>query len=218
MTTTEIEPRQYTCPMHPEVISDVPGDCPKCGGAGTHGPDLGAGGRRRPRVPRHEATILGLGAAVGGRDGGRAMAGHDLGWFSPRVQPWVEFLLASPVVLWAGGPSPAQSTPCVTAVRNMWTLIGLGVAAAYLYSVVATVAPGIFPASLQEAGRFGPGLLRGSFRDRHPDAPGSGTELRARSATSDAIRGLLGLAPKTARVIAPDGTGVRCRSGPCSGR
>ena len=207
MTTTEIEPRQYTCPMHPEVISDVPGDCPKCGMAlepmvPTLEPAADDDHEYRDMKRRFWVSVP-LSAAVMVV----AMAGHDLGWFSPRVQPWVEFVLASPVVLWAGW---TFFTRAVNSVRhrspNMWTLIGLGVAAAYLYSVVATVAPGIFPASLQEADGSVPVYFEAASVIVTLTLLGQVLELRARSATSDAIRGLLGLAPKTARVIAPDGT------------
>ncbi len=207
MTATEIEPRQYTCPMHPEVVSDVPGDCPKCGMAlepmvPTLEPAADDDHEYRDMKRRFWISVP-LSAAVMVV----AMAGHDLGWFSPRVQPWLELVLASPVVLWAGW---TFFTRAINSVRhrspNMWTLIGLGVAAAYLYSVVATVAPGIFPTSLQEADGSVPVYFEAAAVIVTLTLLGQVLELRARSATSDAIRGLLGLAPKTARVIAPDGT------------
>ena len=207
MSSAEQITRQYTCPMHPEVISDSPGDCPKCGMAlepmlPTLDPDADDDHEYRDMKRRFWISVpLSVAVTV------VAMFGHDFGWFSPQVQPWVEFVLATPVVLWAAWPF---FTRAVNSVRhrspNMWTLIGLGVGAAYLYSVAATVAPAAFPASLREADGSVPVYFEAAAVIVTLTLLGQVLELRARSATSDAIRGLLGLAPKTARRIARDGS------------
>jgi len=135
-----------------------------------------------------------------------AMAGHRLGWVGMVTQSWVELVLTLPIVLWAGAPffvrgwqSVVQRSP------NMWTLISLGTGAAFLYSVVATVAPGVFPASFQSMGRVGV-YFEAAAVIISLTLLGQMLELKARSQTSAAIQSLLGLAPKTARRIAADGS------------
>jgi Cu+-exporting ATPase len=135
-----------------------------------------------------------------------AMFGHRFGWFGMTTQTWVELLLSLPVVLWAGLPffrrwaqSIANKSP------NMWTLIGTGTGAAFLYSVVATVAPGLFPASFVSMGRVAV-YYEAAVVIVSLTLLGQILELRARSQTSAAIKALLGLAPKTARRINADGT------------
>jgi Cu+-exporting ATPase len=134
-----------------------------------------------------------------------AMFGHRLGWFGMRTQSWVELVLATPVVLWAGWPffvrgvrSVLQRSP------NMWTLIGLGTSAAYVYSVAATLAPGVFPASFQAMGRVAV-YFEAAAVIISLTLLGQVLELKARSQTSAAIQSLLGLAPKAARRIGADG-------------
>jgi len=134
-----------------------------------------------------------------------AMAGHRLGWVGMATQSGVELVLTLPIVLWAGAPffvrgwqSVVQRSP------NMWTLISLGTGAAFLYSVVATVAPGVFPASFQSMGRVGV-YFEAAAVIISLTLLGQMLELKARSQTSAAIKSLLGLAPKTARRIAADG-------------
>ena len=135
-----------------------------------------------------------------------AMFGHRLGWFQMATQSWIERVLSLPVVLWAGSTffiRGAQSV--VNRSPNMWTLIGLGTGAAFAYSVVATAAPGVYPASFVSMGRvavyFEAAVVIVSLT-----LFGQILELKARSQTSAAIKSLLGLAPKTARRIPPDGS------------
>jgi Cu+-exporting ATPase len=135
-----------------------------------------------------------------------AMFGHRFGWLGMATQSWVELVLATPVVLWAGFPfferwaqSIANKSP------NMWTLIGTGTGAAYAYSVVATIAPGVFPGAFVSMGRVAV-YFEAAAVIISLTLLGQVLELKARSKTSVAIKALLGLAPKTARRINADGT------------
>ncbi|GJH28579.1 heavy metal translocating P-type ATPase [Caballeronia novacaledonica] len=135
-----------------------------------------------------------------------AMFGHRLGWMDAATQSWVEFILSTPVVVWAGLPFFVRCFQSfVNRSPNMWTLIGLGTGAAYVYSVIATVAPGVFPEAFIAHGRvevyFEAAAVIISLT-----LLGQLLELRARSQTSAAIKALLGLAPKTARRVNADGT------------
>ncbi|WP_212523495.1 heavy metal translocating P-type ATPase [Actibacterium sp. MT2.3-13A] len=197
---------QYTCPMHPEIIRDAPGSCPICGMA------------LEPIVPTDEPSAeltdftrrLWISAALAAplillTMGG--LVGLPLrDWIGHRVAVYVEFLLATPVVLWAARPFFRRGWESIRAISpNMWTLISLGVGAAYLYSLVATFLPGIFPAQY----RMGDGV--GTYYEAAAVIValifvGQVLELRARERTGDAIRALLDLAPKTARRILPDGS------------
>jgi Cu+-exporting ATPase len=142
----------FTCPMHPEVRQDHPGACPKCGMA------------LEPEMPSAEEGdnpelvdfrrrfwwTLPLTVAVAVL----AMAGHRLHLFTADVQSWIELVLSAPVVLWAGWPFLVRGVHSLTQRSpNMWTLIGLGTSAAFIYSAVATIAPGVFPASFSSMGR-----------------------------------------------------------------
>jgi len=194
----------YTCPMHPEVRQDHPGSCPKCGMA------------LEPVLPTLEEDenaeltdfqrrfwwTLPLTLVVTTL----AMAGHRLGWMAMATQSWLELVLTAPIVLWAGWPFFVRG---VQSVRhrspNMWTLIGLGTSAAFAYSVAATVAPGAFPDSFQSMGRVAV-YFEAAAVIISLTLLGQVLELKARSQTSLAIKSLLGLAPKTARRIAADGT------------
>jgi P-type Cu+ transporter len=195
---------RYTCPMHPEVTSDVPASCPICGMAlEPMMPSLDDGEnpelidfRRRFRwsLPFSLAVLV------------IAMFGHYFAVVSPTLRSWIELVLSVPVVLWAGQPffvrwaqSIANRSP------NMWTLIGTGVGAAFGYSVVATVAPGLFPASFMEHGRVGV-YFEAAAIIVSLTLLGQVLELKARSSTSAAIKALLGLAPKTARRLRDDGS------------
>jgi len=194
----------YTCPMHPQIRQRGPGTCPICGMAleaempsldDDDDPELRDFSRRFfLTLPLSLATFV---LAMGG--------GHALlpsaGWRSA-----IEFALATPVVLWAGWPFLVR---CVQSLRsghpNMWTLIGIGVAAAWSYSVVALFAPDLFPDSFREHGRVGV-YFEAAATIVSLTLLGQLLELRARSRTSAAIKALLGLAPKTARRLREDGS------------
>ena len=195
---------QYTCPMHPQIVRDGPGNCPICGMAlEPMMPSLDEG--ENPELSdfrRRFVWTLPLSFAVLVL----AMAGHRWAFLSPTLRGWLEFALATPVVVWAGWPfferwvhSLLHRSP------NMWTLIGTGVAAAYGYSVVAMLAPQWFPGSFREHGRIGV-YFEAAAVIVSLTLFGQLLELKARSSTSAAIKALLRLAPKTARRIAADGT------------
>jgi Cu+-exporting ATPase len=194
----------YTCPMHPEIRQDRPGHCPKCGMSlepmmptldDEQNPELADFSRRFWWTLPFTVVVTVL-----------AMGGHRFGWFAPGLQTWIELVLALPVALWAGWPFYVRGVMSViNRSPNMWTLIGLGVTAAYVYSVVATVAPGVFPPSFMMDGRIGV-YFEAAAVIVSLTLLGQILELKARSETSAAIKSLLGLAPKTARRINPDGT------------
>ena len=197
---------EWVCPMHPEIVRQEPGACPVCGmaleprtiaAAEPENPEL------RDMTRRFWAslalTIPLLAIAMG------HMAPSLKHAFPRWMLTWGELALATPVVLWAGWPFFQRAwTSVKNRHANMFTLIGIGVGVAYGYSVVATIAPGIFPEAFREHG----------IVDVYYEAAAAITtlvllgqvlELRARSRTSQAIRALLDLAPKTARRINPDG-------------
>ncbi len=193
----------YTCPMHPEVRQDKPGACPKCGMAlEPEMPTLDEG--ESPELTdfkRRFIWTLPLTIVVTAL----AMVGHRLQLFEMATQSWIELVLTLPIVLWAGWPffeRGAQSI--INRSPNMWTLIGLGTAAAFVYSVVATVAPDVFPASFMSMGRVAV-YFEAAAVIISLTLLGQILELKARSQTSAAIKSLLGLAPKTARRINADG-------------
>jgi P-type Cu+ transporter len=198
---------QYTCPMHPEIIQDKPGSCPKCGMALE--PVSGVSDE-----PNHELTDftrrlwISAGAAVPLLI---LTMGPMLGlpireWIGEQRAVYLEFLLATPVIGWAALPFFQRGIASVrTWNLNMWTLISLGVAAAYLYSVVATFLPELFPADLVSHGGHVPVYYEAAVVIVALVFVGQVLELRARERTGDAIRALLDLAPKTARRITPDG-------------
>ncbi len=192
---------QYTCPMHPEIVRDGPGSCPKCGmalepmgvpasGAGPN-PELADFTRRFWASAALSAPLLVL------------TMGPMLGlpvreWLGERASAWVELLLASPVVLWAALPFFHRGyESIVNRSPNMFTLIAIGVGAAYLYSVAATVFPGAFPHEIRGSWRRRPGVFRG--RSRHCRAgvsrPGAGTARPRKDRLGD---------PRAARSCAED--------------
>ena len=195
---------QYTCPMHPEILRDAPGTCPICGMAlepllpsleDHENPELMDFRRRFWRTLPLSILVLVL-----------AMIGHRTNVISANARTWLELALTAPVVLWAAWPffqrwaqSIANRSP------NMWTLIGTGVGAAFGYSVVATLAPDLFPASFREHGRVAV-YYEAAAIIVSLTLFGQILELTARSNTSAALKALLGLAPKTARRIGADGT------------
>ena len=194
----------YTCPMHPQIRQQGPGTCPICGMALE--PEMpGLGDEENPELKdfsRRFWWTLPLTVIVAVL----AMVGPRLGWLPPATRAWLELALATPVVLWAGFPFFAR---CVQSIRNrspnMWTLIGIGVAAAFGYSVTATVAPDLFPASFRVHGHVGV-YFEAAAVIVSLTLLGQVLELKARASTSASIKALLGLAPKTARRINSDGT------------
>ncbi|MBS3995991.1 MAG: copper-translocating P-type ATPase [Hydrogenophaga sp.] len=192
----------YTCPMHPEIRQDHPGTCPKCGMTlEPVMPSLEEGDDPELRdFQRRFWWTLPLTVVVTVL----AMAGHRLPGLDIGTQTWLELALSIPIVLWAGQPFFIRGwQSVVNRSPNMWTLIGLGTGAAFVYSVVATVAPGVFPASFMSMGRVGV-YFEAAAVIISLTLLGQVLELKARSQTSAAIRSLLGLAPKTARRIRPD--------------
>jgi len=195
----------YTCPMDPEIVQEGPGTCPICGMAlEPMMPSLEEGEnpelidfRRRFwwSLPLSVATMTLAMLAM-------TPLLHGL---SPDLRVWIELALATPVVLWAGWPFLQRWAQSIrNRSPNMWTLIGTGVLAAYGYSVVATIAPGLFPPSFQQHGHVGV-YFEAAAVIISLTLLGQLMELRARAKTSAAIKALLGLAPKTARVLRDDG-------------
>ncbi len=194
----------YTCPMHPEVRQQHPGACPKCGMAlEPEVPTLEEG--ENPELVDFKKRFfwtLPLTIIVTFL----AMVGHRLQWFEMATQSWIELVLTLPVVLWAGLPFFQRGLKSViNRSPNMWTLIGLGTSASFLYSVVATIAPQVFPASFISMGRVSV-YFEAAAVIISLTLLGQIFELKARSQTSAAIKSLLGLAPKTARRINADGS------------
>ena len=197
---------EYVCPMHPEIVRDEPGDCPICGMAleprtatiEEANPELDDMTRRFWWSTALAAPVFML-AMV-------ADLAPRFAILSGQVLHWVEFALATPVVLWGGWPFFVRGwNSVVNRHLNMFTLIALGVGIAWIYSTVATLAPGIFPASL----RMPDGTVAVYFEASAVIVAlvmlGQVMELRARTRTSAAIRMLLGLAPKTARIVQSNG-------------
>ena len=199
---------EYTCPMHPEIVCSEPGSCPICGMAleprqvtvEEANPELDDMTRRFWISVALALPLLALMAS-------ELLPGMPLQHlFSARAWAWIELTLATPAVLWCGWPFFERAWQSVVyRSPNMFTLIGLGTGSAYLYSVVATIAPQIFPASVRDANGeiglyFEPAVVIVALV-----LLGQVMELRARSQTSGAIRALLGLAPKTARRIETGG-------------
>jgi len=197
----------YTCPMHPEIRQVGPGACPICGMALEPVTTTAESAPNPELIDMTRRFWIGLALSVpvvALEMGGHLTGRHLLGGAAPN---WIQFALATPVVLWAGWPfflRGAQSL--VTRNLNMFTLIAMGTGVAWLYSVVGTFAPGLFPAAV----RRGTGVVAVYFEAAAVITVlvllGQVLELRARERTSGAIRALLNLAPKTARRIAEDGT------------
>lgn len=198
----------YTCPMHPEIRQIGPGNCPICGMAlepevatldAAPNPEL-ADMTRRFWI----GLVLALPAVVL-EMGGHLVGGH--GWVDQTLSNWIQLVSATPVVIWAGWPFFVRGwQSLVTRNLNMFTLIAMGTGVAYVYSVVATVAPQVFPPAF----RGHDGAVAVYFEAAAVITVlvllGQVLELRAREATSGAIKALLDLAPKTARLVTEDGT------------
>ncbi|MAZ02245.1 MAG: copper-translocating P-type ATPase [Sneathiella sp.] len=201
---------QYTCPMHPEIVQDHPGDCPKCGMAlepmGIPSGDEGPNEELVDFTRRFwVSTALALPLLV-------LTMGEMVGlpfesWIGAQLFTWIQLVLATPVVLWAAFPFFKRGwSSIVNRSPNMWTLISLGVLAAYGFSVVATLFPGSFPPSFQTDAGTVPVYYEAAAVIIALVFLGQVLELRAREQTGSAIKALLDLAPKTARRINPDGT------------
>jgi P-type Cu+ transporter len=197
----------YTCPMHPQIRQVGPGSCPICGMALE--PEVASldDGPNPELADMTRRFWIGLVLALPPvilEMGGHLIGGHGL--IEPTLSNWIQFAFATPVVLWAGWPFFVRGWQSLaTRNLNMFTLIAVGTGVAYLYSVVATVAPGIFP----EAFRGHGGAVAAYFESAAVITVlvllGQVLELRAREATSGAIKALLQLAPKTARRVGDDG-------------
>jgi Cu+-exporting ATPase len=189
--------------MHPEIRQSLPGNCPKCGmtleplipeSEEEENPELRDFQRRFWWTLPLTVIVTVL-----------AMFGHQFQWFETGTQTWIELILSMPVILWAGWPFFERGWQSVVhRSPNMWTLIGLGTGAAFVYSVVATVAPNAFPDSFLSMGRIAV-YYEAAVVIISLTLLGQVLELKARSQTSAAIKSLLGLAPKTARRIREDG-------------
>ena len=198
----------YTCPMHPEIRQVGPGSCPICGMA-LEPEMVTAGGGPNPELAdmsRRFWVALTLATPVFMLE----MASHIPGmmrWVSPQLSNWVQFVLATPVVLWAGWPFFERGwTSLVTRWLNMFTLIAMGVGVAWTYSVVALLAPGLFPSAFRDASGMAPVYFEAAAVITALVLLGQVLELRARDQTSGAIKALLNLAPRTARRLRDDGT------------
>ena len=194
----------YTCPMHPEVVQDDPGTCPHCGMAlepiapqadGGPNPEL-VDFRRRLRIGVPLALVVFL-----------LEMGPHLGvpvteWLGARLHAWLQLVLTTPIVVWLASPVFERGWASVgNRSPNMWTLISLGTGAAYLFSVVAVLAPGLFPPSIRGAHGLPPVYFEAAAVILILVLVGQVLELSARERTGDAMRALLDLAPASARVV-----------------
>ncbi|WP_245297143.1 MULTISPECIES: heavy metal translocating P-type ATPase [Rhodomicrobium] len=197
----------YTCPMHPQIRQIGPGSCPICGMALE--PELvTADAAPNPELVDMTRRFW-IGLALTLPVFALEMGGHLFGWhpFSPPASNWVQLLLATPVVLWAGWPFFERGwQSLVTRNLNMFTLIAMGTGVAWGYSVAATLAPGLFPHALHGEHGAVPVYFEAAAVITVLVLLGQVLELRAREATSGAIRALLDLAPKSARRIKADGS------------
>lgn len=194
----------YTCPMHPQIEQDQPGNCPICGMALEPKTPIAGGEEAENAELRDMTRRFWIGVALTLPVFFLAMAHiipHAPAWATGNFSRWIQFVLSTPVVLWAGWPFFQRGwQSLVNRSLNMFTLIAMGVGVAYLFSAVVILAPGIFPSSFQQHGKI----------DIYFEAAaiitvlvllGQVLELRARSRTGAAIRALLDLAPRTARVV-----------------
>src|SRR3984885_32758 len=202
---------EYTCPMHPEIVRAEPGACPICGmaleprtvGAREENPELGDMTRRFSVGVALTVPLFAIAMASMFWPHALTRALNGL----PLNLPWLEFALSTPVVLWCGLSFFERFwRSLINHSPNMFTLIGLGTGVAYSFSVVATVAPRIFPESLRGVGGYPDVYFEAAAAITTLVLLGQVMELRARSRTSAAIRALLDLSPRTARLIAADGT------------
>ncbi len=206
-----MEKTEYTCPMHPEIVRDAPGDCPMCGMAleprtvsvaEEKNPELVDMTRRfwvcvALTIP---ILIVAMSDIIPG-------ISAQMKFVSPRAWQWLEFILATPVVLWGGSPFFVRGwRSLLTRNLNMFTLIAIGTGVAYAFSVAGVLFPGAFPASFRGMDGQVDVYFEAAAAITTLVLLGQVMELRARSRTGAAIKALLGLAPKTARLIRSDGT------------
>ena len=197
----------YTCPMHPQIRQPGPGFCPICGMAlepelatAESGPNL-----ELEAMTRRFWVGLALTAPVFLLEMGGHLLGHRM-MLHPAASNWIQFVLATPVVLWAGWPFFVRAWASLRARSlNMFTLIAMGVGIAWLYSVTAVLAPGAFPEAIRRGDGSAPVYFEAAAIITVLALLGQVLELRARERTSGAIKSLLNLAPKTARRVTPDG-------------
>jgi Cu+-exporting ATPase len=206
--TAPLQKIEYTCPMHPEIVRDAPGTCPICGMAlEPRTVTLTEDENRELKDMRRRfwlsvvltipLFIIGMGDLIPG--------GLLQRLVPPTVLPWLQLILASPVVLWGGWPFFVRFwQSLVNRSLNMFTLIGLGVGVAYGYSIVATLFPDIFPHSFRGHGDTVPVYFEAAAVITTLVLLGQVLELKARSQTSSALKALRGLAPKTARRLSDD--------------
>jgi P-type Cu+ transporter len=205
-------PPLYTCPMHPEVQQDHPGDCPKCGMAlepKTASATAGADDEENAELNNMTRRFW-IGAALTLPVFVLAMV-HMIpvlgtqSWVNGDVSRWIQFVLTIPVVCWAGWPFFVRGWRSVVTLHlNMFTLIAIGVGAAFVFSVVAMLAPDLFPLTMQHEGKVGI-YFEAAAMVTVLVLLGQVLELRARSRTGSAIKALLNLAPPTARQVGDDG-------------
>lgn len=206
---TRSRKRQYTCPMHPEVVQDGPGSCPICGMA-LEPLEAGEEDEQDPELTsmsRRFWISAALTLPVFGVAMSEMIPGQPLRVrVSAQVLVWLQLALATPVVLWGGWPFFQRGWASIKTLKlNMFTLIALGTGVAYAYSLVATLAPGLFPPAFKQHGVV-PVYFEAAAVITTLVLLGQVLELRARAATSGAIRALLDLAPPTARKLLDDGS------------
>jgi Cu+-exporting ATPase len=208
-TTSSAAEGIYTCPMHPEIRQRGPGTCPICGMA-LEPVEVEHSGRSPELIDMTRRFWIGAALAVPLviLDMGMDVPGLNLHhYISPTVSMWVQFALGTPVVLWVAHPFFARAWASVrNRSLNMFSLISLGVGAAYLYSLLVTFAPRVIPTSLRQADGSIPVYYEAAAVITVLVLLGQVLELRAREQTGSAIRALLNLAPKTARRIREDGS------------
>ena len=192
---------EWTCPMHPEIVRPGPGACPKCGM--TLEPRTAGGGEEEERAELRDMTLrwwvsAGLGVPV-------VFLGMSH-YVAQLPSDWVQLILSTPIVIWTGWPILTRLWNSLLRVSfNMFTLTGLGIGFAYLYSVTAVLVPWVFPAQLRTEQGLPPVYFEVAAVITALVILGQVLELRARGSTNAAIRDLLGLAPKTARRVRADG-------------
>ncbi len=209
LTVTVAARVEYTCPMHPEIVRTGPGSCPICGMA-LEPRTISAAEELNPELvdmTRRFWIGTALGAPLLVQAMGEMIPGSPLSHMLPgTLRNWIQFALATPVVLWCGWPLLERGGQSLrNRSLNMFTLIALGVGAAYGFSVVATLFPGLIPASFQGHGGAAPVYFEAAAAITVLVLLGQVLELRARSQTSSALRALLDLSAKTARRLLPDG-------------